>query len=32
MFDLYVMYIYIGAEVNHTSLNNTGRKTQPGES
>ena len=32
MFDLYIMYIFIGAKVSHTSSKNAGSKTQPGES
>ena len=33
MSDLYIIYVYFGAEVNHTNLKNAeGRKTQSGES
>ena len=26
MFDLYIFYVYIGAEVNHTNLNHAGQE------
>ena len=32
MFDLYIMYIFIGAKFNHSISNNAGQETQPGES
>ena len=28
MFDLYLMYIFIDAKVNHTSLKNSGKENQ----
>ena len=28
MFDLYLMYIFIGAKVHHTSLKNSGKENQ----
>ena len=32
MFDLYIMYIFIGTKVNQTSSKMQGRKAQSGES
>ena len=29
MFDLYIIYIFIGAKVNHTGSKNAGRTTHP---